>query len=146
MSNNDGYNHLELNTSRYYIALCNYALKDKNTSNVIDDFLRDYPDHKLSEKLRFTKGKYKFDRKKYRASIQLFSMVDEKQLNNEELLELHFKRGYAHFYFKEFQNALTHFIEIRDIPSKYTTHAIITSLIYLITIKIMMKRLIAFIE
>tara|TARA_B100000683_G_C12500560_1_gene557577 strand:- start:211 stop:3411 length:3201 start_codon:yes stop_codon:yes gene_type:complete len=117
---NDGYNHLELNTlSRYYIALCNYALKDKNTSNVIDDFLRDYPDHKLSEKLRFTKGKYKFDRKKYRASIQLFSMVDEKQLNNEELLELHFKRGYAHFYFKEFQNALTHFIEIRDIPSKY---------------------------
>lgn len=104
---------------QYYIALCSYQLKDKNTEYNIDHFLIAHSDHKLSEKIRFVKGKYKFSQKKFQESIFLFSQVDEQQLNNDELLELRFKTAYAHFYRKDFQNALKNFIEIRDIPSPY---------------------------
>ena len=45
---------------QYYIALCSYQLRDKNTEYNIDHFLLTHSDHKLSEKLRFVKGKYKF--------------------------------------------------------------------------------------
>ena len=104
---------------KYYMARTSYKLKDKNASLYINGFLSDFPNHNLSKHLIFLKGKLLFERKKYKQAIFEFSQVNEAFLNNDDIIELNFKKGYSYFYKKDFTNAEICFDKIKDIQSPY---------------------------
>ena len=104
---------------KYYIAKSSYLLKDKNAAFHINSFLSEYPDHNLSDQLKFLKGKLFFEKKKFKQAIFQFSQVKEDLLTNNEIIELNFKKGYSYFYKKDFTNAVTSFEIIKDIQSPY---------------------------
>jgi tetratricopeptide (TPR) repeat protein len=109
--------------AQYYSALCAFELFHKDAEIQLKQFLQDHPESPKCARVRFYLGKYNYRKKKYEEAIVWFRQVELSDLQEEELSEYYFKRGYARYETGHLDSARTDFYEIKDLDSKYAPPA-----------------------
>lgn len=115
--------HLVRADAEYYHALCALELFNKDAELLLKNFLASHPESPRTQTVYFHLGKYNYRKKQYHKSLDWFSKVDVYDLNNEELSEFYFKRGYSYFEEDSIEQAKKDFFEIKDIDNKYAAPA-----------------------
>ena len=110
--------------AQYYAALCAYELFHKDAEIRLKQFLTDHPESPKCARVRFQLGRYNYRKKKYEDVLAWFRQVEISDLQEEELAEYYFKRGYAHYDLGHSDSAKVNFYEIKDIDSKYSPPAL----------------------
>ncbi len=104
----------------YYDAICALELKHKNTEFKLKNFINKYPTSSKIKRIYFQLGKYQFNKKTYRKSLQSFQKVDRNDLTRNELDEYNFKIGYCYLKLKDEKNARFAFDKVISSNSIYT--------------------------
>src|ERR1039457_2832113 len=89
-------NNLVRIDAEYYAALCALELFNKDAELLLKNFIAEHPESPRTQTAYFHLGKYNYRKKQYNKALEWFSKVDVYDLNNEELSELYFKRGYSY--------------------------------------------------
>jgi tetratricopeptide (TPR) repeat protein len=116
-------NNLVRIDAEYYAALCALELFNKDAELLLKKFIAQHPESPRTQTAYFHLGKYNYRKKQYNKALEWFSKVDVYDLNNEELSELYFKRGYSYFEEDSIEKAKKDFFEIKDIDNKYAIPA-----------------------
>jgi TolA-binding protein len=103
----------------YYDAICALELKHKNTEFKLKNFINKYPTSSKIKRIYFQLGKYQFNKKTYRKSLESFQKVDRKDLTRSELDEYNFKTGYCYLKLKDEKNARFAFDKVLSSNSIY---------------------------
>ncbi len=69
--------------------------------------------------INFYLGKYYYQQKKYTDALTYLDQVDLNDLNNDQIYEYRFEKGYCYFIKKKFTEAKPLFASIKDIKEKY---------------------------
>ncbi|HNO70177.1 MAG TPA: tetratricopeptide repeat protein [Bacteroidia bacterium] len=109
--------------AEYYSSICALELFNKDAELLLKKFVNDHPESARVQSAYFQLGKYNYRKKQYNKAIEWFAKVDIYDLNNEELSEFYFKRGYSYFENDSIENAKKDFFEIKDIDNKYAAPA-----------------------
>ncbi len=107
----------------YYDAICALELKHKNTEFKLKNFITKYHTSSKIKRIYFQLGKYQFNEKTYRKSLESFQKVDRKDLTEIELDEFYFKTGYCHLKLNDTKNARFAFNEVSETNSIYSSPA-----------------------
>jgi TolA-binding protein len=105
--------------AEYYSSLCALELFNKDAELLLKEFIAAHPESPRVQTAYFQLGKYNYRKKQYNKALEWFTQVDLYDLNNEELSEFYFKRGYSYFEEDSIQKAKKDFFEIKDIDNKY---------------------------
>ena len=116
-------NDLLVIDAQYYAALCAMELFHKDAEIRLKDFLAQHPESPKCARVRFQLARYNFRKKKYDDAIAWFRQVEIYDLQQEELSEFYFKRGYSHYELGHVDSARSDFFEIKDLDSKYAAPA-----------------------
>lgn len=116
-------NSLLRTEAEYYSALCAVELFNKDAELQLKSFIVSHPESPRIPATYFHLGKYAYRKKQYNKVLQWFTKVDVYDLNNEELSEFYFKRGYSYFDEDSAESAKKDFYEIKDIDNKYAAPA-----------------------
>lgn len=109
--------------AEYYSALCALELFNKDAELLLKNFIAEHPESPRTQTAYFQLGKYNYRKKQYNKTLEWFAKVDIYDLNNEELSEFYFKRGYGNFEEDSIERAKKDFFEIKDIDNKYAAPA-----------------------
>lgn len=109
--------------AEYHAAICAMELMHKDANYRLDLFVKAHPESHWVPAARFQMGRYAFRRKKWKDAIKRFNEVDKSILDERELSELYFKRGYSYFQEEKFEKAQLDFYEIKDGESEYSAPA-----------------------
>ncbi len=109
--------------SEYYAALCALALFNKDAEHLLTQFVENHPESPRVKNVYFQLGRYNYRKKRWKNVINWFEQVDMFDLNNNEVAEYHFKKGYSYFMLDDFENAGKILYEIKDVDTKYTAPA-----------------------
>ena len=109
--------------AEYYSALCALELFNKDAELLLKNFIAEHPESPRTQTAYFQLGKYNYRKKLYSKALDWFAKVDVYDLNNEELSEFYFKRGYSFFENDSMAQAKKDFFEIKDIDNKYAAPA-----------------------
>lgn len=116
-------NNLVRVDAEYYSALCALELFNKDSELLLKKFIANHPESPKVQAAYFQLGKYNYRKKQYNKALDWFSKVDIYDLNNEELSEFYFKRGYSYFEEDSTGKAKKDFFEIKDVDNKYSASA-----------------------
>ncbi|HEU4718136.1 MAG TPA: tetratricopeptide repeat protein [Bacteroidia bacterium] len=116
-------NDLLVIDAQYYAAICAYELFHKDAEERLKNFLSDHPESSRCQRVRFYLGRYNYRKKKYDDALDWFRLVEISDLQEDEIPEYYFKRGYSHFQLGHLDSAKTNFYEIKDVDSKYAAPA-----------------------
>lgn len=116
-------NDLLVIDAQYYAALCAMELFHKDAEVRLKDFLAQHPESPKCARVRFQLARYNFRKKKYDDAIAWFRQVEIYDLQQEELSEFYFKRGYSHYELGQIDSARADFFEIKDVDTKYAAPA-----------------------
>ncbi|HTF03363.1 MAG TPA: tetratricopeptide repeat protein, partial [Bacteroidia bacterium] len=116
-------NDLLVADAEYYAAICAMELFHKDAEVRLINFLAHHPESPRCGVVYFQLGRYNYRKKDYKESLKWFREVEIYDLQEAELAEFYFKRGYAHYSLGHIDSAKKDFYEIRDINSKYSPAA-----------------------
>ncbi len=106
--------------AEYYQAYASLRLYNADGEKLINDFVTDNPNHPKALLAYYELGTFYFRDKKYRKAIEYFEKVELPKVNANQQLEARFKLGYAHFSFREFDQAKQYFDIIKRQDNHYT--------------------------
>jgi len=106
--------------AEYYQAYASLRLYNADGEKLINDFVIDNPNHPKALLAYYELGTFYFRDKKYRKAIEYFEKVELPKLTTTQQLEARFKSGYAHFSFREFDQAKQYFDIIKRQDNHYT--------------------------
>jgi TolA-binding protein len=107
--------------AQYYHAICALELFNIDAENLLIEFIYAFPESPKVKLAYFHLGRYKFRKKKYDEATNWFNKMDIYDLNDAELAEYYFKRGYSYFQEEQLEKASKAFYEIKDADTKYTS-------------------------
>jgi tetratricopeptide (TPR) repeat protein len=113
-------NDLLVTDAEYYAAICAMELFHKDAEIRLQNFLTHHPESPRCHMVYFQLGRYNYRKKDWDETLDWFRQVEIYDLNEEELSEFYFKRGYAHYQLGNLDSAKKDFFEIREIKSKYS--------------------------
>lgn len=116
-------NDLFVTDAEYYAAICAMELFHKDAEVRLKAFLSHHPESPRCRMVHFQLGRYNYRKKDYDEALIWFRQVEIYDLNDEELSEFYFKRGYSHYSLNHIDSAKRDFYEIREISSKYSSAA-----------------------
>lgn len=93
----------------YYIANAAVRLNQQNADQLVEDFVNQYPTSLKRNSAYLDVANYYFDNGKTVQSQKWFDRVNPSDLSQSELETYYFKRGYAYFQAKEFDEAKQYF-------------------------------------
>jgi len=114
---------LTVANAKYYSALCGLKLFNIDAEDQLIEFIEEYPENPKVKLAYFHLGRYKFRKKKYKDVLYWFKKIDLFDLNNDEIAEYQFKKGYSLFMEKDYENASKAFYEIKDTDNQYASAA-----------------------
>lgn len=123
VSTADNQNDLLVTDAEYYAAICAMELFSKDAEVRLTGFLSHHPESPRCRMVHFQLGRYNYRKKDYDEALAWFRLVQIYDLNEEELAEFYFKRGYSHYSLGHIDSAKKDFFEIREINSKYSASA-----------------------
>lgn len=91
----------------YHQALCALYLYHKDAGEQIAAFAAAHPDHPLAKQAQWDHANYLYQEKDWADAIEVFDVVAERRLGDEQLDELKFKRGHSFFEEERYDEAKT---------------------------------------
>lgn len=107
----------------YYTALCAAELEHKDAEYLLESFIASHTESSMRNQAWFRLGMLQFQKRNYRSALRSFKEVEPQALNNRELAELYFKKGFCHLRHDEFQKARQNFNQLRGTQTAYTIPA-----------------------
>jgi len=96
--------------ARYLQAVSAYKLARKDAVQLLDKFIREFPENTKAPLARYYLGKYFFEQREYGEAIDPFqSAVQSSNLNKEVFDEVVYLLGYAYFQVENYSQALRYF-------------------------------------
>lgn len=128
MENVDEHSELKKN-AQYYSSICALELFNKDTDELLKNFLEDHPHTNKSEIVEFQLGRYYYQRKAYKKTIEWLEKVDKYELDLNSTEEYYFKLGFSYFNQRQknpeyLDLAQAAFYEVKSDESVYATLAI----------------------
>ncbi|MEO0899498.1 MAG: tetratricopeptide repeat protein [Bacteroidota bacterium] len=110
--------------ARYLQAICAYELERENTEELLEEFLREFPENTKASLAQYYLGKYWFNRKKYSKAIAPFqAAVQSSNLTKDIFDEVVYLLGYAFFDVKNYDQAVRFFDMAAAKPNPYQEDA-----------------------
>lgn len=116
-------NDVLVTDAEYYAAMCAMELFHKDAEIRLQNFLVHHPESPRCRMVHFQLGRYNYRKKDWDEALHWFRQVEIFDLNDEELSEFYFKRGFTHYSMGHIDSAKKDFYEIREIKSKYSPAA-----------------------
>lgn len=122
--------HSELRkNAQYYSSICALELFNKDTDELLKNFLEEHPHTNKSEIVEFQLGRYYYQRKDYKSAIEWLEKVDKYELDVKAKEEYYFKLGFSYFAHRQKNKdyldlAQASFYEVKSEESVYATLAI----------------------
>ncbi|WP_420574548.1 tetratricopeptide repeat protein [Kordia sp.] len=106
----------------YYIANCAVRLNQLGADSMMEDFVKRYPTSTKRNSAYIDVADYYFENGKYARALKWYDKSGENNLTNSQREEYNFKKGYAYFTSKKYEQAKTYFQKLLDSP-KYGSQA-----------------------
>lgn len=106
----------------YYIANCAVRLNQLGADNMMEDFVKRYPTSTKRNSAYIDVANYYFENGKYARALKWYDKSGEKNLTNSQREDYNFKKGYAYFTSKKYDQAKKYFQKLLDSP-KYGSQA-----------------------
>ncbi len=110
--------------SLFYQGVCAAKLDNQDAGYLLQTFIDRYPVHTSVPEARYYLGRFYFSRKDYKKTIAQFDQIYESEIQPENVQEYHFKKGYAYFMTKDYDNAKMMFRKARDEEGPYRDRSI----------------------
>jgi len=107
----------------YYNAMCAINLYNRDAEYQVYRFITENPESPHVNEVSFQLANYFHYKMNWARAIMWYNKVDRQDLSLEERPEYYFKKGYAFYMRKDFENARVNFYEILDVDSPYTAPA-----------------------
>jgi TolA-binding protein len=117
-------NFLQQSNSAFYSVICGIDLFNNDVEEKSLEFTINFPESPKINDIYFELGKYQYIKKKYKKTIECFSLVNNDLLNEEDQAEFNFKKGYCWLMLDSLDKARKLFYEIKDIDTRYTSSAV----------------------
>ncbi|MDR0802217.1 tetratricopeptide repeat protein [Fluviicola sp.] len=105
----------------YYEGLSALELFNNDAIDLLENFNREYPESIYRNNILFQIGRYYYQKKDYKRSIQFFKQLNRSTVDKENQEEYYFKLGYAYFDERNYPEAKLAFFEVKDSSSQYGT-------------------------
>jgi len=110
-------------SAEYYAALAAMKLYNGDARDRVEKFADTYELSPLRNQLFLAYANYRFSTKQYREAAAYYEKVDKFRLNEEDLNEYLFKKGYSHLSMEENKQAQKIFFDLKDKNSTYANSA-----------------------
>ncbi|MCL2246385.1 MAG: tetratricopeptide repeat protein [Lentimicrobiaceae bacterium] len=110
--------------SYFYMALCAANLFNEDAIFLLHNFIDQYPVSAQIPQAYFALGKFYFNQKNYKKTIESFDLVGEKNINKEIRAEYSYKKGYSFFELNKFSEARPLLKSASEMESPYQNRAI----------------------
>lgn len=88
-------------TSYFYQGVCAVKLNHGDAAFLLRDFVRKYPIHTYVPEAHFYIARSYYYQKDYKKALENFNELDERKIEQEDLAEYYFKKGFCHLYAAE---------------------------------------------
>ncbi len=105
--------------AQYFIAYCALQLRNQNGEALIEEFIKDYPNHTKASLAYYELGSLKYNEKNYQKAVKYFEKLYMGKLSKDLQYDAKFKLGYSYFAQKEFEKAYEMFNELKQVENKY---------------------------
>lgn len=103
----------------YYEGLSALELFNNDAIDLLETFNREYPESIYRSNILFQIGRYYYQKKDYKKSIEYFKQLNRSTVDKENQEEYYFKLGYAYFDEKNYPESKLAFFEVKDSTSQY---------------------------
>jgi tetratricopeptide (TPR) repeat protein len=103
----------------YYEGRSALELFNNDAVELLEKFIREYPESIYLNEIRMQIGRYYYQKKDYKNAILAFEKMNRGSVDKENLSEYYFKLGYAHFEREQFPQAKLAFYEVKDSVNQY---------------------------
>ena len=103
----------------YYEGLSALELFNNDAIDLLETFNREYPESIYRSNILFQIGRYYYQKKDYKKSIEYFKQLSRSTVDKENQEEYYFKLGYAYFDEKQYPESKLAFFEVKDSTSQY---------------------------
>lgn len=109
--------------SAYFAAYCAAELEHRDAELLFEKFINDYPESTLRNQAWFRLGLLQYQKRNYRSALRSLESLDIRALNNRQMAELYFKKGYCFLRQDDLNNAKRNFNQLRGTQTEYTIPA-----------------------
>lgn len=110
--------------AKYYSAISALRLYHADAEKLLLDFLKEYPESNNRQNVYLELGRYYYQKKKYKETLQWFEKIDVYDLTAEQKDEFYFKMGYAYFREDKLKKARDAFYEVITKEGQYQSPAL----------------------
>lgn len=103
----------------YYEGMSALELFNNDAIDLLETFDREYPENIYKYDIAFQIGRYYYQKKDYKRTLQYFEKLSRPTVEPENREEYYFKTGYAYFHEEQFPQAKLAFYEVKDSTSQY---------------------------
>ena len=114
-----GKDPIKLADAQYFMAFCALQLKNQDGESLIEEFIKEHPDHTKASLAYYELGCLKYNEKSYKLAIKYFEKLYFPKLNKELQFDAKFKLGYSYFAQKNFDKAYQMFNDLKKVENKY---------------------------
>lgn len=119
-----GKNNPRYADARYYIACSAYELKRKDAPALLQNYLRDYPDAPMRERVAYMIGRCMFESKKYEEAIAWYEQVQNQHLDGAENMAYLYTKAVAYLQLKKYEPARILFATLNGKKTIYEKDAL----------------------
>lgn len=110
--------------AKYYSAISALRLYHADAEKLLLDFLTEYPESNNRQNVYLELGRFYYQKKKYKETLQWFEQIDVYDLTAEERDEYYFKLGYAYFRQDQLKKSRDAFYEVINKEGQYQSPAL----------------------
>lgn len=110
--------------AEYYIAICAIELFHEDAEYLISRFIEKHPESSKVDQAYFNMGRYQYRQERYSKVIFWFEKINTEKLEEEQLPEYYFKKGYSHYKTEDPEKASQVLYEIKDENTRYSAPAL----------------------
>lgn len=103
----------------FYQALCALRMDNKNSEELMEKFVSDYPESPYTNRAWFELGSNQFNNGRYPQMLRTYRNLKPRVLSSDEQIKVHYQKGYAYFQTEKYQLAENEFAKIKDTNNLY---------------------------
>lgn len=109
--------------AEYYRAASALNAGYRSGSQLLENFIEDFPESSYQNDAWYTRGKYEFEKHQYMKTLRSFNNVAPNELSTDEQIEFTYMRGYANLMEENNSAALRDFEAIKNSNNLYSKPA-----------------------
>ena len=120
---NKANNTLSLEEAYFFQASCAYEMMNNDTDKLLLDFINSFQESHRINDAKFLLANHYVRNQQFDKAETVYSQIDTKTLPQNTKYEYYYKRGHCQFMQKDYDNAKTSFMNVKDARSKYAVAA-----------------------